>query len=305
MKKIIALILALAVCTAVFTGCTVKEKEESTTAEVVEVTDEASEEEVSEEASEEKTDAEQSELEALLANADGKLADIIEAGTITIATEGAWSPWTYHDETSDELTGFDVEMGKEIAARLGVQADFKETTWDAILSGVQSGRFDIACNGVGYTEERAESYNFSEPYIYTKQVLLVGADNEDITSYEDLKGKTTANSVGSTYAAVAEEYGATVTNVDTLDQTIELLLQGRIDATINAEVSYLDYINVHPDAAIKVVAKSEGEKVAIPTAKENTDSLVKAINLILEDMRADGTLTALSEQFFGGDITNP
>ncbi len=301
MKKLLALVLALALSGAALTACSSNSESSSSSEQSAEQT--ASSAASSEEST--STVAEGSELADILANADGRLADILSSGTITIATEGDWSPWTYHDEKTNELTGFDVELGNAIAEKLGVTADFQETTWDAILSGVESGRFDIACNGVGYTDERAESYNFSEPYIYTKQVLMVRSDNEDITSFEDLNGKTTANSVGSTYATVAESYGATVTNVDTLDQTLELLLQGRIDATLNAEVSYLDYMNAHPDAEIKVVAKSEGEKVCIPAAKENTDSLIKAVNACIQEMRDDGSLAELSEKYFSGDITNP
>ncbi len=299
MKKLLALALALSLAATALTACSSSSSGTSSSSEA------SSEVSTEESASAASTSADDSELSSILANADGRLADILSSGTITIATEGDWSPWTYHDEKTNELTGFDVELGNAIAEKLGVTADFQETTWDAILSGVESGRFDIACNGVGYTDERAESYNFSDPYIYTKQVLMVRSDNEDITSFEDLKGKTTANSVGSTYATVAESYGATVTNVDTLDQTLELLLQGRIDATLNAEVSYLDYMNAHPDAEIKVVAKSEGEKVCIPAAKENTDSLIKAINACIQEMRDDGSLSELSEKYFSGDITNP
>ena len=113
------------------------------------------------------------------------LGRIQEAGKIVIATEGDWAPWTYHDETG-ELVGFDIEVGKALAEILGVEADFVETDWDSILAGVDSGRFDIACNGVGYTEERAEKYAFTDPYVYTHKVLIVRADNEDIKSFEDV-----------------------------------------------------------------------------------------------------------------------
>ena len=143
------------------------------------------------------------------------LSQIKERGYIIIATEGDWAPWTYHDE-SNQLVGLDVEIGTAIAERLGVEARFEETNWDSILQGVDSGRFDLACNGVGYTETRAEKYSFSTPYVYTHKVLVVRKDNEEIKSFEDLKGKKTANTASSTYAAIAEEYGATVTGVDAL-----------------------------------------------------------------------------------------
>lgn len=231
------------------------------------------------------------------------LKNVKDRGYLIIGTEGNWSPWTYHDEKSNELVGFDVEVGKEIAAYLGVEARFEESNWDSLLAGVQSGRFDIVCNGVGYTEERAQSLEFSEPYVYTRKVLIVSADNEDIKTFEDLAGKTTANSPGSTYAAIAAEYGAEVKPIDTFGETITLLTQGRIDATINSEVSYLDYMTQHPDAPIKIVAQSEGESVCYPVNK-GEDELCKAVNEALESMRKSGKLAELSIKYFGGDITN-
>lgn len=231
------------------------------------------------------------------------LDEIKERGYLIIGTEGNWSPWTYHDETTNELTGFDVEVGKEIAAALGVEARFEEAAWESLLAGVESKRFDIICNGVGYNEERALSYEFSEPYVYTRKVLIVAADNDEIKTFDDLKGKTTANSAGSTYAAVAEEYGATVQYIDTFGETITLLTQGRIDATINAELSYVDYMIQHPEAPIKIVDQSEGESVCYPVKKGETE-LCQAVNEALEGLRSSGRLAELSVQFFGKDITN-
>ena len=95
-----------------------------------------------------------------LPEANDLLSQIKERGYIVIATEGNWSPWTYHDENG-KLTGLDVEIGKRLAEELGVDVKFEETDWDSILSGIESGKYDIACNGVGYTDKRAEKYNFS------------------------------------------------------------------------------------------------------------------------------------------------
>ena len=238
-----------------------------------------------------------------LAEESDLLAKIRQRGTLIIGTEGNWSPWTYHDE-NDVLTGLDVEIGKLIAAGLGVEADFQETDWDSILAGVDSGRFDIACNGVGYTAERAEKYSFSEPYVYTHKVLVVRKGNTDIKTIDDLAGKTTANSPSSTYAAIAEEHGATVTYVSTLVETVTLLEQGRVDATLNAQVSIEDYLNTHPDAGIEIIQVLEGDPVAYPVRKgEDSDSLVAAINEILQKAREDGTLAEISMKFFGKDLT--
>lgn len=234
---------------------------------------------------------------------EGLLADIMERGYITIATEGNWSPWTYHDE-DDNLTGLDIEIGKQIADALGVEARFEETDWDSILAGVEAGRFDIACNGVGYTQERAEAYHFSDPYIYTHSVLVVREDNEEILTIDDLNGKTTANSPSSTYAEVALEKGAEVTYVPTLGETIELVLQGRVDATLNSQESIADYLREHPDAGIKVVQVLEGESICYPVQKtDEAYYLVDAVNQILDMLRDNGTLSEISLKYFGIDMT--
>ena len=235
-------------------------------------------------------------------NAD-RLSAVKTRGTLIIATEGDWTPWTYHDE-KDVLTGYDVEIGALIAQKLGVEPEYAETDWDSILAGVESGRFDIACNGVDLTEERAEKFAFSEPYIYPDAVLVVRGDNGDINSLEDLKGRTTANSPASTYADMALEYGAEVTYVSTLLDTLQMLQQGRVDATINAQGSINEYLAQHPEANIRIAQVIEGVPAAFPMQKSaESASLVEAVNAALAELRADGTLAALSEKYFGADLT--
>ncbi len=273
--------------------------EDATEAPAEEMT-EAPSEEVTEAPAEEATEA---PAEEAAAGGDDRLAVIKEKGKIVIAMEGAWQPWTYHDE-SGELVGFDVEVGKLIAEGLGVEAEFVETDWSSILAGVDSGRFDIACNGVGYTEKRQEAYDFSSVYVYTEMVLVVRDDNEDIKTIEDLKGKTTANSPSSTYAMRAEAAGAEVKYVDTLGETMSMLEDGRVDATLNDKDSVDSYLKEHPEAKIKIVQTVAGEPVAIPLKKgAETDTLETEINRILDEARADGRLAELSVKYFGTDLT--
>ena len=238
------------------------------------------------------------------ATAGDLLAQIREKGEIVIAMEGTWAPWTYHDE-NDELVGYDVEVGKAIAEKLGVTASFVEGEWDGLLAGLDAGRYDIMVNGVGITPERQEKYDFTTPYAYNRTAVIVRGDYDEINSMEDLNGKKTANTISSTYAEQAEAYGATVTGVDDLNQTIELLLAGRIDATLNAEVVFADYQKAHPEANIKIAAYSDDvERVAIPVRKSaDTATLLDAINQALAELDADGTLSALSVKYFGTDIS--
>ena len=232
------------------------------------------------------------------------LARIREKGELVIAMEGTWAPWTYHDE-NDKLVGFDTEVGEAIAEILGVKAVFVEGEWDGLLAGLEVGRYDLMINGVEITDERSEKYDFTDAYAYIRTALIVGSGNNEITSFENLDGKTTANSINSTYMYLAEEYGATVLGVDTLDQTLDMVLSGRADATLNAELSFDDYMKVHPDAALKVAALTEeASHVAIPVRKgDDSKTLREAVNEAIEELRGNGKLAEISEKYFGKDIT--
>lgn len=233
-----------------------------------------------------------------------KLDSIQKSGKLVVALEGAWQPWSYHD-SSDTLVGYDVDVSRAIAEKLGVEPEYVESDWDSLFAGLDAGRYDMVCNGVEVTEERAKTYAFTTPYGYIHTALAVRKDNTDITSFEDLKGKTTANSLASTYMELAESYGATVQGIDTLEETIQLLTAGRIDATLNADVSFYDYLNVHPDADFKLVAQTaEASHVAIPVLKSEDTAYLDALNTAIEELRADGTLKTLSEKYFGQDISS-
>lgn len=233
-----------------------------------------------------------------------KLDSIQKSGKLVVALEGAWQPWSYHD-SSDTLVGYDVEVSRAIAEKLGVEPEYVESDWDSLFAGLDAGRYDMVCNGVEVTEERAKTYDFTTPYGYIHTALAVRKDNEDIHSFEDLKGKTTANSLASTYMELAESYGATVQGIDTLEETIQLLTAGRIDATLNADVSFYDYLNVHPKADFKLVAQTaEASHVAIPVLKSEDTAYLDALNAAIEELRADGTLKTLSEKYFGQDISS-
>ncbi len=236
-----------------------------------------------------------------------QLAQILEKGQLVVAMEGTWSPWTYHDE-NDELVGYDVEMAKLIAQKLGVEAVFVEGEWDGLFAGLDAGRYDMVVNGVEITPERGEKYDFSDPYGFIRTAIVVDGDNDEIQSFEDLEGKNTANTISSTYAELAESYGAAVTGVDDLNQTFELLLSGRIDATLNAELTYYDYMKAHPDRNLKIAALTdEASLVAIPMRKgEDSASLREAVNEAIAQISQSGELTQLSEKYFGSDISrNP
>lgn len=235
---------------------------------------------------------------------DDLLETIQERGTIIVGLEGDWAPWSYVDE-NDELTGYDVEVAKAIADKLGVEIQIVPGEWDGLFAGMDAGRYDMVVNGVEVTEERADKYDFSTPYAYIRTALIVKGDNDSIKTFEDLKGKKTANSIASTYMNLAESYGATCYGVSTLDETLTMVLQGRVDATLNAIVSFTDYMAQHPDSNLKVVATTEDASVvAIPMRKgDEVASLREAVSKAIEELQEDGTLSELSTRFFGEDIS--
>lgn len=233
------------------------------------------------------------------------LARIKQAGKITVALEGDWAPWSFHDTETDKVIGFDADVARAIAGKLGVEAEIVEAPWESLFAGLDSGRYDLVINGVEITDERSEKYDFSVPYGYIHTALIVKADNDEIKTFEDLKGKSTVNSLGSTYMELAEQYGASATGVSTLAETLTQVLQGRVDATLNADVSFYDYMNQHPDAALKIAAVTDdASSVAIPMRKGNDDAALRdAVNKAISELLADGTISKLSQTYFGSDIT--
>lgn len=232
-----------------------------------------------------------------------QLAKILEAGKIIIGTEGTYSPNSYHDE-SGELVGFDVEIGRKIAEKLGVEAEFVEAEWDSLFTSMDSGRIDTVINEVEYSDERALKYDFSQPYTYIRGALMVKGDNEEIKSFQDLEGKKAAQNLTSSWGKMAEEYGAELVGVDAVSQCVDLLLTGRADATLNVETAFSDYLKKNPDADVKVVAWTEEVSSSLVPVKKGNEDLLAAINEAIDELRASGELKELSEKYFGMDVTS-
>ncbi|WP_342322626.1 amino acid ABC transporter substrate-binding protein [Kosakonia sp. BYX6] len=234
--------------------------------------------------------------------AQDDLAKIQSAGVLKIGTEGTYPPFTFHN-ASGTLEGFDVEIGQEIAKRLKVNAQFVEGKWDGLIAGIDANRYDAVINQVGITPERQKKYDFSEPYIASKAVLIVNTKNSDIKSFDDLKGKKSAHSLTSNYAQIARKYGADIVATDGFNQSVDLVVQGRADATINDNLSYLDFKKHKPAAPVKIVAaQSDAEKSGVLIRKGNPE-LKAAIDKALEEIKADGTYERISQKYFGADVS--
>jgi L-cystine transport system substrate-binding protein len=229
------------------------------------------------------------------------LAKVKDDGKLLIGTEGTYAPFTFHDE-SGNLTGFDVEISTEVAKRLGVEPEFKETQWDALFAGLDAKRFDMIANQVGIRPDRQEKYDFSDPYITSAAVLIAHKDNNEVKAFEDIKGLNAAQSLTSNYGDMAKKYGASLVSVEGFTQAVELLASKRVDVTINDRISYLDYTKQRPDAPIKVVDTSEEASASGLMFRKKSDTLVEAVNKALTEMIDDGTYKKISEKWFGEDV---
>jgi len=186
---------------------------------------------------------------------DSLLDRINQKGTITVGTEGTYAPFTYHDE-SGKLTGYDVEVTRAVAEKLGVKVEFKETNWDSMLAGLKAGRFDLVANQVALTTpERQAIFDKSEAYNWSGAVLVAPKTETRIQKIEDVKGLRAAQSLTSNYGELARKYEAVLVPVDGLAQSIKVIETKRADFTFNDSLAILDYIKKNPKSDLKILVK--------------------------------------------------
>jgi cystine transport system substrate-binding protein len=184
-----------------------------------------------------------------------------------------------------------------------VEAKFLEGPWDGLIAGLDAGRYDAVINEVGITDARKAKYDFSEPYIASKAVLIVRGDEEEIKDFSDLKGKKSAQTLSSNFGKIATENGAELVGTNGFDQSIQLVLNGRADATINDSLSFLDFKKHKPDANVKIVAEQPDATYAGVIISKEQPKLLAAINDALKDMKSDGTYKEIAEKYFGQDVS--
>ncbi|MEC1420781.1 transporter substrate-binding domain-containing protein [Bacillus subtilis] len=229
---------------------------------------------------------------------------IKDKGKIVVATSGTLYPTSYHDTDSgsDKLTGYEVEVVREAAKRLGLKVEFKEMGIDGMLTAVNSGQVDAAANDIDVTKDREKKFAFSTPYKYSYGTAIVRKDDlSGIKTLKDLKGKKAAGAATTVYMEVARKYGAKEVIYDnaTNEQYLKDVANGRTDVILNdyylqalALAAFPDLnITIHPDI------KYMPNKQALVMKKSNA-ALQKKMNEALKEMSKDGSLTKLSKQFF-------
>lgn len=231
------------------------------------------------------------------------LTQLQASGVLKVGTEGTYSPFTFHDPTTNQLTGFDIEVITAVAEKLGVKPEFSETKWDAIFAGLDAKRYDLIANEVSINADRAAKYDLTDPYSVSHPVVIVKADNTDITSLASVQGKTTAQTATSNWANFAREAGATVQPVDGFTEAVTAVKDGRVDATFNDNLAALEYFTTTKDSSVKIGFEVKDETVTQAFALRKNSGLVEPINAALRDLSNDGTLAAIGTKWFGTDIS--
>ncbi|SDS15567.1 amino acid ABC transporter substrate-binding protein, PAAT family /amino acid ABC transporter membrane protein, PAAT family [Nocardioides scoriae] len=224
---------------------------------------------------------------------------------VRVGTEGTYPPFTYEDPDTGDLTGYDVDVMKAVAKEAGWRVQFATSQFDAIFGSLDSGRIDAVANQITINPERQARYLFSEPYTYSRGVIVTAKDDDSITTLADLKGRTTAQSETSNWSQVAKDAGAKVENVDQFSQAATLLAQGRVDAIVNDNIAVLDYLKTSGSDAIKIAGYA-GDDVSEQalTFRKDEPQLQRQADQALQELRADGTLSRLSEKYFGTDVSS-
>ncbi|NAO99559.1 transporter substrate-binding domain-containing protein [Halomonas sp. MG34] len=241
---------------------------------------------------------------------DERWDEIQESGEIVVGTSGTLMAASYYDgeeESKDQLTGYDVEVMREIAKRLDLDISFEIMGIDGMLPAVKSGRIDVAANDVEATDKRKKEFNFSAPYKYSYSTMVVRKeDNSGIESLEDLDGKIAGGGATTIYSQIAEHFGAEIKTYGNAPNEAYLrdVDNGRTDVIVNdyylskfGVAGFPDFdIHLHPDLKFHPTEQA----VVIP---KGADKLTEEINKALEGMREDGTLTKLAEEFYNEDAS--
>ncbi|WP_298022066.1 amino acid ABC transporter substrate-binding protein [uncultured Campylobacter sp.] len=232
----------------------------------------------------------------------GANAKTLREGTLKVATEGTFSPFSYYND-KNELVGYDVDVARAVAEKLGLKIEFLTAPWDAMLAAFDAGKADAVFNQVSITDERKKKYEYSVPYTVVYGAIIVHKDNNDIKSFEDLKGKKNADSATSNWAQVAKKYGAQNVTVDSFAKSMELLIARRVDTVVRDNTVFYDFLKQRPGAPIKIATKLKDVDYSAAIVQKGNKELADQISKALNELKAEGKLKEISLKYFGKDVS--
>ena len=232
-----------------------------------------------------------------------------ESKKIVVGLDDSFPPMGFKDE-KNEIVGFDIDLAKEVAKRLGREVEFKAIDWNSKEAELKSGRVDILWNGLDITDKRKENMLFSEPYMDNRQIVFVAKNGKVTVAGEaDLAGKTIGTQSGGTteeYFENKPELKASMKEVKYYPDYINAFMDlenGRLDAVVGDEIIGRYYISKHPDE-IQAIDTVIGTVSQFGIAFRKDDQKLRdEVQKVFDEMKADGTVAKISEKWFAKDIT--
>ncbi|RJG25241.1 transporter substrate-binding domain-containing protein [Paenibacillus thiaminolyticus] len=239
------------------------------------------------------------------ASAANALQQIKKAGKIRVGLMGTYAPYNFLNE-KHEVDGFDADVAKEVAKRLGVEVEFITGEFSGLIEGLQKDKYDALVSQVTITEDRKKMMDFSTPYVKNAVNVIVKSDNETIQKIEDFKDKKIGVGLGTNDEKYLRDVAmpkvgkfeiATYNDVITSLKDLDV---GRIDATINNVFALKPLIEKN-QFKVKAVGEPIKEDFAGIAIRQNNPELLDAINKALAEMKFDGTFTEIFHKWFDVD----
>ena len=237
---------------------------------------------------------------------DTSWQEIKEKGYFVVGLDDAFPPMGFREEGTNEIVGFDIDLAKEAAKRMGVEVKFQPVIWDTIIEELNSGNVDVIWNGLTITEERQQKIAFTEPYLENRQIIVVQKDSA-INSKKDLAGKNVGRQAGSSAKIAMEKFPDTLNSIGesfefgSKDEALLDLSTGRLDAVVVDEIVGRYYITKKPDV-YRVLDEHFGEELYGVGLRKGDKSFLDELQKTLDEMKADGTAAEISNKWFGEDL---
>ena len=225
---------------------------------------------------------------------------------IVIGLDDNFPPMGFKDEKNN-IVGFDIDMAKEAAKRLGIEVEFKGIDWSSKEAELNSKRIDAIWNGMNITEERKKNVLFSDPYMESKQLIFVLA-NSPIKSAADLKGKVVGvqqSSIGEEVVTKDEKLKATLKDFKKYPDCVAAFMDlktGRLDAVVTDEILGRYYMSKEAGAYIAIEQPLGEVGVYGVGFRKDDKELRDKVQNVLNEMKKDGTSAKISQKWFGADI---
>jgi polar amino acid transport system substrate-binding protein len=229
----------------------------------------------------------------------------VAVNKIVVGLDDNFPPMGFRDD-KNELVGFDIDMAKEAAKRLGLEVEFKPIDWSAKEAELSGKRVDALWNGLTITEERKQNILFSAPYMENHQIIVVPS-NSAIKTKAELAGKVVGAQEGSSAVDAVKKEDAvfkSLKELKTFGDNVTALMDlttGRLDAVVVDEVVGRYYVAKKPDQYAVLEENFGTEEYGVGLRKDDTDLHAK-IEKTLGEMKADGAAAKIAEQWFGKNI---